>query len=401
MKKILTVSLVAVMAVSAAHAKIASVEYVEGADVLGLTTGQTVTGVLGDSVVPAVKALQDTVSTLGGTGTNSVAGKIEAALESANGYTDQKVGALADGAVQANADAIAGMNLDKTTGQYVTYVQQANGNVTAASADFADALSATETNAPKAKVVHAAIEGLKNTEIKANADAIAAMDLAQVGTEGSFIELVSEENGKVSATAKGFAATVTTDGKIAPSSAAVATYVGDAIEVLTNNVIGGQEARLSTAEGQISGLSDALEEESKRAVAAEEGLQGQITNITKDNGAIDAKVNALANGAVKANTQAIAGMNLDKTTGQYVTYVQQANGNVTAASADFADALSATETNAPKAKVVHAAIDAAVETAGTNADAMIQLSQAMTDCANKQCALTIEKGKLKWEEVQN
>ena len=143
MKKLLTVSLVAVMAVSAAHAKIASVEYVKGADVLGLTGTQTVASELGASVVPAIKALQ----TATGEGKGGV-------LDKAKDYADEKVKGLADGAVKTNTDAIAAIN-NAETGVLATAKGYTDGKIAAevtrsdAYADQAeaDAIATAGTNA--------------------------------------------------------------------------------------------------------------------------------------------------------------------------------------------------------------------------------------------------------------
>ena len=325
MKKLLTVSLVAVMAVSAAHAKIASVEYVEGADVLGLTTGQTVAGELQAAVVPAIKALQGQVADL-----NGADGAVAGALKDAKDYADEKVNDLVTkGQVYTNTTAIASMNLKSQgkAGKFVSGVSQSAGNVSETLTEFAPEVTQNGVIAPTAAAVYSAVDGAKT------------------------------------------AANTYTDNKVGDlgTKATVVAFVQGEVEKLgqTTNEQG----------GVIEQLGIDLNAEIDRAVAAEEAI------VKIEDG--------------KVTGGLISGMDLTKTGGQYVKYVEQADGKVTAEGADFAVALTDDETNAPQAKVVKSYTDNAIKEL-TDSDTMPDTCKA----AGVRCALIAVGGKLEWEPVE-
>lgn len=69
------------------------------------------------------------------------------------------------------------------------------------------------------------------------AAAVQALDVAEVGQDGSYIKKVSEADGKVSATVQAFAGTVTNDSTNAPTSAAVKTYVDNAVQGVQSDFV--------------------------------------------------------------------------------------------------------------------------------------------------------------------
>ena len=157
MKKILTASLVAMMAVTAANANIASTKYVDD------RTG-TLSGFVQENtnLTTAVNALAATVSTNAGAASDAA----NQALADAKEYTD----ALAEGAVAGNTAAIAGMDLASVgaDGSYIKTVSQADGKVTA----VAEAADATPTEDSTKMVtsggVYTAIEAAKTAASGAN-----------------------------------------------------------------------------------------------------------------------------------------------------------------------------------------------------------------------------------------
>lgn len=104
MKKMFAASLVAIMAVSAANAEIASVSY----------TDKAITAKTGDISTLATNAksnLTAAVNELAGkVGTQDVGAQVSGALTEAKGYTDTEVKKLAEGAVATNTAAIAALD---------------------------------------------------------------------------------------------------------------------------------------------------------------------------------------------------------------------------------------------------------------------------------------------------
>lgn len=192
MKKILTASLVAMMAVTAANANIASTKYVDD------RTG-TLSGFVQENtnLTTAVNALAATVSTNAGAASDAA----NQALADANAYTDAEVKELAEGAVADNTAAIAGMDLASVgaDGSYIKTVSQADGKVTAV-AEAADAEpTQNSTKMVTSGGVYTAIEAAKtaasgaNSElagrVDANEDAISALNTEQDAQDGKISAL--------------------------------------------------------------------------------------------------------------------------------------------------------------------------------------------------------------------
>ena len=162
MKKILTASLVAMMAVSAARAEIASVKYVDDADkVITDTIGQVTEG----------KTVVQMIS-------EAVSGGSSGALAEAKAYTDE----LANGAVKTNTQAIAALDTTYVSESEMTTFKGLNDTAIAdakkAGTDAATALAEYETANNKALADE--IDRAKAAE-KVNADAIAAINNAETG----------------------------------------------------------------------------------------------------------------------------------------------------------------------------------------------------------------------------
>ncbi len=132
-----------------------------------------------------------------------------AKLTEAKKYTDDKIGAL--DYTSKGAD-----------GSYVQKVSETDGVVSETIKEFDSTISAgsTSVNAPSSKAVEERIQ-----------EVIGGLDVAQVGATGKFIELVSEADGKVSATAQDFIDSITNnkDSLVAPTTKAIKQYVDDLV----------------------------------------------------------------------------------------------------------------------------------------------------------------------------
>lgn len=173
MKKILTASLVAMMAVTAANANIASTKYVDDRTGTATFTADSIKG--SANLTAAVETLAGTVAT----NASDASAAANQALTDAKAYTD----ALENGAVADNAAAIADMDLASVgaDGSYIKTVSQADGKVTAV-AEAADAAPTPDsTKMVTSGGVYTAIEAAKTAASGANsalADRVGANEQA-------------------------------------------------------------------------------------------------------------------------------------------------------------------------------------------------------------------------------
>lgn len=149
----------------------------------------------------------------------------------------------ADTAINARIDA-----LDLATvgsdGGYIKTITQANGQVSATRQAFDTSLTnANDTNVPTSKTVKDYVDA--ETTRATNAESalgtrIDNLDLTEVGASGSYIKLVSQSNGQVSATSQALDTTISgsSDDSNAPTSKAVKDYVdtyGGKIDTISIN----------------------------------------------------------------------------------------------------------------------------------------------------------------------
>lgn len=140
-------------------------------------------------------------------------------------------------------------------------------------------------------------------------------------------------------------------------------------------------------------LADAKTYAEGQATAAKDAAIADAATKYEEIGVAAGLVDSLANGAVKANTEAIEGMDLAKTTGDYVAYVEQANGTVTAEGKSFESAMTGETVNTANAPTV------AAVTAYTTGYAIPKPASGECDFAT--CVLSVDKdtNTLKWIEV--
>ncbi|MFQ6702653.1 MAG: hypothetical protein ACLRFO_00415 [Alphaproteobacteria bacterium] len=367
MKKILTVSLFAIMAVSAANAEIASTTYVTD------RTGDTAfSGSVAGSadLTAAVNALATKVDTVAGNGEGSVAEQITSALADADAskFSESVQGSLseADSAVQAS---------EVVTGS-------ANGTISVQGEDVA-------------------VKGLGSAAYKnvdafdaagAATDAVAALDSSKEAASGSVVTGLTITDGKVTALNE-----MTLDTGIneanktsanAPTTSAVYTFVGEQIDAFSENTFAGVESRVEEAEEAIqaiegsayatSGVNAEVVAEAQSAVQASEVVTGSADGTISVQGT-DVAVKGLGSAAYKnvdafdaagAATNAVAALDssVNAEAGKVITGLTVVDGKITA----------------------------------SEKMALTALANFPVECngSDTHCALAIDGGTLKWEVVK-
>ena len=311
MKKILGISLCALFAVSAANAEIASTEWVN----------QKVSGL-------AVGALGDRVT----------------ANEQDIATNETKIGDL--------DTAIRGMNQTQTQGDYVTYVKQENGDVTAEGASFETSVSDTSesTIAPTSKAVAAYVKG------KVDGLGVTALTGRVTTNENDITALT----GRVDTT-EGTIATHTT--AIAENADKIATNAGD---------IAANEAAITALQTSTTGLAD---------------LAYKDTVATAD---IDA--NAVTSAQIADNAVTTA-----KIANETIT---DADISGTAAIATSKIAFEPTQTAALNSGITSNLV-ADINNNRDNLNAMLSEAGGYDTCKNSTygCTLVVKGGAFLWEKV--
>ena len=339
MKKILTVSLFAVMAVSAAHAKIASVEYVDPKfQAINTTIGTWGTDqqAIGTDVADAVVNLNNNISAMTGTGEGSVAYQVKqeetrAMAAEAQALADAK--AYADG-LASNYDAAGSAAGALTEAQ--TYADQAEADAIASAKQYTDSLAT-------------------------NYDAAGSADDALIAAK-----------------AYTDAAAAATDGTL--SSGFVKDYVDEKIGVLQGNT-GGIQTELGQQQEEIDGLGQALE------ATATYDEDGNLTGgYVKDNADAIAAMDLTSQGAA----------------GKFVSGVSQLNGQVSESLTDFAPEVVEDGKIAPTAGAVYTAVEGAKTYTDTAISNLTDSETMPAECKAQgaRCALIAVGGELQWEPVE-
>lgn len=317
MKKLLTVSLVAVMAVSAAHAKIASTDYVDGEMNTKVGTVQFEKGVAvgKTNVTAAIDAVADVVAGLSGNGDGSVASQIAAAekkasddlvahaktasetyetktdagnkLTEAKGYTDAAAkadaeGKLASGFVKSYVDTsvatIQGNLGDHSTviSKIATFDGDGNLNGGALGAVATSLDSVAETLEKAAEMDENGI--LTGGATKAYTDAaIQDLDVEKVTAgDGKYFNTYVEADGKIAMEQKEFETTIAAGVNNAPTTGAVYSAI---------------EAAKGAAKSDLENVDSTHAAETNKFVTGMTQVDGKITEVTKSS--IDAAVIAL------------------------------------------------------------------------------------------------------------
>ena len=379
MKKILTVSLVAMMAVSTARADIASTEYVQGA--VSAETGartQAITA-LETAYKAADKTLTDNLSGVT-TRVGTAEGKITSLEGTVAGHTQDIADINAELDTMAASETVTNLqntvttlsstvssneaDIEKKVSDLTTTVNGKQATLTTAQlaavnsgvtsdtvaqvATNKNAISGLETSKenasnkadttakaaeigagayPTVGLVNTLISTANNTlgiDVAANTQAIAAMDLTQVGADGSYIKTVKQVDGTVTATAEAADTTPTTNSKKMITSGGVYT----ALSGKQNNL---SETQLAAAN---SGITSAK-------VTTYDGYSAKITaaQTQADKGVTDAAAaQSTANTAssnatsAKAVTDAITGaatLTAGQGDGNYVLTMKKDGSTIT------------------------------------------------------------------------
>ena len=242
-------------------------------------------------------------------------------------YVEQVVGAIDTSGIQTNATAINGLTTrvaanESAIGTNTTNIQTNAGDIN----DLKERVDGHDESI----ATNAANISTNTTNIAANTTAISGINTTIDGMDANvtgshFIQGVSQANGKVTPTGKNFETTLNeTTNDNAPTSKAVATYVGEQVSGLNVTALTG---RVTTLEGKV-GTNE--------------------TNISTNTTNIGTNTQAIAD----LNTT-IEGLELRETTGNYVRVVSQAGGQVSATPGTFEGELnSGTTDNAPTSKAV-------------------------------------------------
>lgn len=429
MKKILTASLVAMMAVTAANADIASTQYVnKKTGDLQFTDAKLVQSA--SDLTAAVMTLDEKLATVAGTGEGSVESQIEGAVgnlgNNANGqaYTTVadaiagEVKKLADGAVKTNADDISEINNETTgikaqankytddqidllvgnvTGEgVVTSISQTDGKVTATLQKIGDA----QVDAISQNKITGLVKDLGDRQLKA--------DLSTTAT---------------------VAADKESDVKY-PSVAAAYEIVDTAI----TNLTGGDITNIKGAIGADNAADYQAATGDPTVVASVKALQGELGTVTSENmgtmadNVADAIKEVVGEKADKATT--LAGYNITDAYTKTETNTEITNA-VNALDADVAATQNnviigikevdgkLTQVTSAQIKDAYIADDAAIAKTKLAADVQTSLGAADSamqwDALKKDaswttagcnvagviCSLVADGGNISWQKVVN
>ena len=412
MKKILTVSLFAVMAVSAAHAEIASTTYV-GKQIADFNTSTVKP--LGDkvgsatftdakivkdaaNVTAAVTALDAKLSevasgsglTLGADAVNS--GNIVDGAVALVDLNDDVTTAIAD-ARQAGTDASAALTAHITDAgntyetkedaasklneakQYAAGLASnydASGSAAQAledAKDYADSLASSYDGAGSAATAESNAKKYTDDKVKTLNGVTGS-----VSADGNYVVQTTEANGIVTVSRQAFDTSISNDDNAehstvtAPTTKAVATYVAD---------------QIGTVATQTNSVQEKLDQIYKRTGSEATGYEetGVLPDIQKDlQDQIDA-INDAENGVLadaKSDTDAkIAGLDatvaVEANSNKFVTGVVEVDGKLTS--------------------VQSSTINAAVV-------ALANVPEACAAGGQKKCTLSVQDGDFSWEVIE-
>ena len=225
-------------------------------------------------------------------------------LKQAKDYADEKVQALADGAVKTNTEAIALLNGDAETAGSVAHAvaAEAAAREAAVSAETAAreaAINAVNSAITAEAAAREAADQALDVKIGANADAITTLQ-GQVEALNSATHFrgVFESLDLVENPAAGDVVVIKKEGEAQDKE-----YIYDAakgwIELGDTTA---EQQRLTSAEGRLDAAEGRLD-----VLQGEAEVEGSVKKALADAKAYaDEKVKALADGAVKTNTEAIA-----------------------------------------------------------------------------------------------
>ena len=262
-------------------------------------------------------------------------------------------------------------------GSYLKTISETNGKIAATAQSFDTAINAdsTDNNVPTSKAVKTYVSQEINN-----------LDVASVGSIGGYIYTISETNGKIAATRQSFATSVASDSVNAPNSRAVYEFVGQQIGSLDVAALGKAgsyiqvvsetngkiAATVQAFDTSISSTSTANNAPTSKAVydfigtldVASVGSDGgYIKTISETNGKISAARQAFDTSISSTSTNAPTSKavydfigTLDVATvgsdGGYIKTISETNGKISATRQAFDTTVSSTSTNAPTSKAI-------------------------------------------------
>ena len=204
-------------------------------------------------------------------------------------------------------------------GGYIKKISESDGKISATRQPFDTVINSTSTanNAPTSKAVY---------------DFIGTLDVAALGKAGSYIQTVSETNGKIAATVQAFDTSIssTSTANNAPTSKAVYDFIGT-LDVASVGSDGGYIKTISETNGKISATRQAFDTT----------VSSTSTNAPTSKAVYDF-IGTLDVAAVGSN-------------GGYIKTISETNGKISATRQAFDTTISSTSTanNAPTSKAVY------------------------------------------------
>lgn len=453
MKKILTASLVAMMAVTAANADIASTQYVNKK-----LTGEAENGILSftgaaaeqTTLQGAVNAIADSLSQNLGEGGNvsqQIGGAIQGLtgnvngtgvvteISQANGIVTAKLEKIGDAQVDAiSQDKITGLTEDLGDRQLVANIV-AEGDIAAEAnkvdekypsvkAAYAIAADATKSLTTGLGGLQGAV-GANNTDtfktnmantayLEQSGTAVAAVKALDAVIDDIETDLTNQKDASV-------------EGSLAAQIAGLQDQIGDVVEGgLNNNSVAGTVIKNGTiTETQLNNTVNASLDLADSALQKDDITTGTTNGTIKVEGE-DVAVAGLGTAAYKADTAFdVAGAantaegnaktytdgqiqlltaeaeGVGTNDGSYVTAVAQTNGKIKVSTVAFDTALNADSTNAVQNKVVNTAIEGIKTNLGGLSGKNI--ASVPTSCAeggSGTCSLVMKNGVATWEVVE-
>lgn len=362
MKKILTVSLGALLIATAANAEIASVDYVTGQ----LANKQdTITDLdtIRDGAALGATAVQN-LSDLDITATATELNYVDGVTSSIQTQLDSKQAKLNYTAENA-ANKVVSVSSSSTDAQYpsakamhtaLSKKQNASqiGTVTAANmgttattvvaaiSEVAGEAAAAQTTANAAQAAADAAQTTANTASASASSAnnkITAMDLAAVGADGSYIKTVSQADGKVTAAAEAADTTPTSASTKMVTSGGVYTALGKKVNIKQNTADAGKGLVVDGTTGNLT-LTDIATQAELNTVANTAAAGQTATQVST---AITSAINNLDVASVGGD-------------GKFIITIEQEDGKIEAAAKSFVTSLSDGVLDAPTTNAVYDAL---------------------------------------------
>ena len=239
-------------------------------------------------------------------------------------------------------------------GKFVYSIKQDDGQISSTLSSFISDISTTpgsiSTTAPQSKAVKDYVD-----------DSIAALDVSEVGSDGNFLYKIKEDNGKITATTAAFITNIasSTTSTTAPQTKAVKEYVDDSIAALDVNEVGSDGSflyKIKETDGKIITTASAF-------ITDISTTPGSVSTTAPQAKAVKAYVDDEIAALDTSITNAINALDFEEIgeAGKFVYSIKQEDGQITSTLSSFITDISttpgSTSTTAPQAKAVKAYVD--------------------------------------------